>query len=187
MTAPGRPLTNAPVATATVDAVCIGAGRTVAKTAVPLATMGPFGFDGDRHAGETFVPRYGHNRGQRVFNERQWSAVSAEEVAELEGRLGTTIPVGALGENLRLSGVAGLSDLPSGTRLTFPSGAVLFVSGQNAPCARAAASLAALSGVAAIRRLFTKAATGRRGLVGWVETPGLVRAGDEVRVTFEGP
>ena len=169
-----------------VTAVSIGAQRTVAKTAAPSATLGPFGFEGDRHAGETFVPRYGHNRGQRVFNERQWSAVSTEEVAELERRLGIAIPVGALGENLRLSGIAGFSDLAPGTRITFPSGAVLFVSGQNAPCARAAGSLAALSGVAGVRRSFLKAATGRRGVVGWVETPGPVRAGDTVRVVFDG-
>ena len=113
-----------------------------------------------------------------------WSAVSDEEVAEIEQRLSITLPVGALGENLRIGGIPRLSKVRPGTRLAFPSGAVLIVSAESLPCWRAGASLAALCSRPELRAGFVYRTRGLRGLVGWVETPGVVLPGDGVVFTF---
>lgn len=168
----------------TVTALCLGSVLTVAKHPVPTLTFGAFGVEGDRHAGELLVPRYGRLKGQTVFNERQWSAVSEEEVAELEQRLGIALPPGALGENLRVSGLPRLTKTRPGTRLRLASGAILFVSGPNLPCPRAAQALAKASGHPDVLATFMKEARGRRGLVGWVETPGGVSVGDVAAIEF---
>lgn len=170
--------------TLTLVALCAGAAPTVAKQPVGTLTFDAFGVRGDRHAGEVFVPRYGRLKGQTVFNERQWSAVSVEDVAELERRLGIPLPPGALGENLRVSGVSRFSKTRPGTRFRLPSGGVLFVSGENLPCSRAAQVLAQESGQPSITTAFMRAAKGLRGLVGWVEAPGALTVGDVMTAEF---
>ena len=52
------------------------------------------------------------------------------------------LPYGALGENLRLSGIM-LGELPNGTELTLPSGARLRLHQQTDPCINASKELAA--------------------------------------------
>jgi MOSC domain-containing protein YiiM len=161
-----------------VEAVCISiAGLRVAKAPQDQAYVGPHGLEGDRHAGESVRLR----SGTVVANGRQWSAVSSEEVAELCADLGVAVfAPGALGENLRLSGLR-LGSLVAGSVLEFPSGARLLVSGQNDPCINAAMALARAYG-GNVGREFIPRAMGRRGVVGSVLAPGLVRPGDRVRV-----
>jgi MOSC domain-containing protein YiiM len=159
---------------------------TVEKQPVVRINLELFGVSGDRHAGELWTPTWGRHKDQTVFNERQWSAVSAEEIGELERSLGVALPLGALGENFRFEGVARLSKLRPGTRISFPSGAALWVSGENFPCRKAALRLAQLTGQPGLTAAFLKAARGRRGLVGWVETPGPVQLGDPASFSFGG-
>jgi MOSC domain-containing protein YiiM len=66
------------------------------------------------------------------------------------------------------------------SRLVFASGAVLMTGGLNTPCTIAGRMVQARYGSPAER--FPKAAWDRRGITAWVERPGPVRAGDEVRV-----
>jgi MOSC domain-containing protein YiiM len=150
----------------------------VAKAPQDEAFLGPYGFAGDRHEAEFRRKPYGHGY---VPNKRQWSAVSQEEVAAICADLGVrSFEIGALGENLRLSGLK-LSDLTPGTILRFPSGARARVSGQNEPCVTAALELMKTYGGSAGQG-FVKASLGRRGVVGTVIEPGLIRPGDELRI-----
>jgi MOSC domain-containing protein YiiM len=151
----------------------------VAKQPQDEAFMGPHGLVGDRHEAEF---RESRNGGPLQPNHRQWSAVSSEEVAEICADLGVDPPFlpGALGENLRLSGLR-LADVPAESVLEFPSGAQLKVTIPNQPCANAAAELSQTYG-AGVKEHFIKQAFGRRGILGTVLETGVVRAGDTVRI-----
>ena len=127
-------------------------------------------------------------------NERQWSAVSIEELAEIQDAMDLTEPPGAtdLGANLCLAGLPELSRLPKGTLLKFPSGAELMVEEFNPPChdmgKKLAAKYTTRSGEALSTTAFSKAAKLNRGVVGVVEAAGAISAGDEVTVDiYETP
>jgi MOSC domain-containing protein YiiM len=165
---------------ATVEAVCLSVpGVRVAKSPQGEAFLGPHGFVGDRHEAE--FRRTSDGAGRRV-NHRQWSAVSGEEVAELCADMGVDPPFapGAMGENLRLSGVR-LADVPEGSVLELESGARLLVSGRNDPCVNAALELSQTYG-AKVGQYFVKQAFGRRGILGTVLETGVVRPGDKVTI-----
>ena len=127
-------------------------------------------------------------------NERQWSAVSIEELAEIQDAMDLTEPPSAtdLGANLCLAGLPELSRLPKGTLLKFPSGAELMVEEFNPPChdmgKKLAAKYTTRSGEAPSTTAFSKAAKLNRGVVGVVEAAGAVSAGDAVTVDiYETP
>jgi hypothetical protein len=150
------------------------------------------GFVGDQHAGltrpaDTRMPWF--PRGTPVRNTRQVSIVSREELQFIAGGLEIPRVLAAwLGANLELEGVPNLTQLPPGTRLFFPEEATLVVEGENAPCQKAGRALEAHHPeLAGLSSHFVKAAYRRRGLVGWVERPGLIRPGDPVKVKLPPP
>ncbi len=151
------------------------------------------GLAGDRHAGLTRpsdVRTPWFPRGTPLRNTRQVSLVSTEELALIAETLGVPRVLAAwLGANLELAGVPRLTALPPGTRLFFPEDATLVVEGENEPCIGPGKVLAAHhpDAPAGLASRFVKAAWKRRGLVGWVERPGLIRAGDSVRVMLPAP
>lgn len=165
-----------------ITAICLGESLLPGKDPVPTAEVGLHGLTGDRHATQTVKIHAGKRRGETIFNERQWSAVSEEEVQGIEKTLGVVIPVGALGENFRFFGEPSLSLLPFGTRIRLPNGAVLLVSGQNFPCQKQSDYLAGILGIPTLRRAFIPAAKDLRGIVGWVEATGPVTVGDRAVV-----
>lgn len=127
-------------------------------------------------------------------NERQWSAVSAEELAEISEELDLSEELTAtcLGANLCFSGISELSRLPKGTFLKFPSGAELMVEEYNPPCSYMGEKIASLystkSGEPLSNTAFSKAAKLKRGIVGVVEVAGVINSGDEVTVeVYETP
>lgn len=127
-------------------------------------------------------------------NERQWSAVSVEELAEISAAMDLvdTLTPGELGANLCISGIPQLSRLPKGTLLRFPSGTELVVVEYNPPCRDMGEKLAAThttrSGEPLGPTAFSKAAKLTRGIVGVVDVPGTVSEGDEVAVeVYETP
>ena len=169
--------------TARVEAVCLSMpGVRVAKAPRDEAFLGPHGFVGDRHEAE--FRKSSSSPTGTVPNQRQWSAVSTEEVAELCADIGVepAFENGSLGENLRLSGIR-LAEVPEGSVLEFPSGARLSVSGRNDPCVNAARELSTTYG-GVVGQYFVKQAFGRRGVVGVVLAPGAVRPGDRVAIGF---
>ncbi len=165
---------------AAVEAVCLSiSGVRVAKAPQDEAFLGPHGFVGDRHEAE--FRKTPDGAGHRP-NHRQWSAVSDDEVAQLCADMGVDPPfaLGALGENLRLSGLK-LTEVPEGSVLEMPSGAKLLVSGRNDPCINAAKELSEKYGPQA-GQYFVKQAFGRRGILGTVLETGVVRRGDPVTI-----
>jgi hypothetical protein len=145
------------------------------------------GFEGDRHAGYTRLadnrtPFY--KRGTVIGNSRQVSIVSVEELAELARALGVPcVEPGWLGANLVLEGLPRLSKLPPTSRLFFPDEATLVVTGENHPCIFPGKAIQhRYPQSTEVGPLFPKHAEGRRGLVAWVERPGVIRRGDTVRI-----
>ena len=154
------------------------------------------GIVGDRHRSYERSAFEGDKQPEGTIrrNERQWSAVSVEELAEMQAAmdLNATPTATCLGANLCFSGVAELSRLPKGTVLKFPSGAELIVEEYNPPCHYMGKKVASLyttnSGEPLSSTAFSKASKLTRGVVGAVEVAGTISAGDEVTVEiYETP
>lgn len=151
------------------------------------------GIVGDRHRGherpaDSRVPWY--PRGTPIRNTRHVSLVAPAELARIAARLEVPeVRAEWLGANLVIEGLADLTRLPVGTRLVMPGGASLAVEGENAPCRHAGRAVA--EGLAAqghtvpagFDLAFAREAVGLRGLVAWVERPGVITVGPiEARV-----
>lgn len=151
--------------------------------------LGFDGISGNFHAGPT--RRSGgrepwYPRGTEMRNERQLSIVAADELAIVAERMGLTeIKPEWIGANLVIEDVPHLSMLPAGTLLFFKGGVTLKVDAQNGPCRIAGRSIAENVGMPDVEAgalLFPKAAKRLRGVVAWVEKPGIVRTGEEISV-----
>ena len=182
--------------TAKVVSVHAGSNNDLSKEERSTIQVELDGIVGDRHRSylrETW-PGDKQPEGTMRRNERQWSAVSLEELADLTDTLGLSEPLSpaTLGANLCLTGIRELSRLPKGTLLKFPSGAELLVEEYNPPCHDMGKQLAdkytTRSGRALASTAFSKAAKQTRGVVGVVEVAGTISAGDEVTVEiYEAP
>ena len=126
-------------------------------------------------------------------NDRQWSAVSLEELAKIQEamELETTLTAATLNANLCFEGIPNFSQLPKGSQLCFPSGAILMVEDYNPPCSYMSEKIAkthtTISGQPPKRFAFAKAAKRLRGLVGVVDVVGEINAGDKVIVKVFDP
>ena len=154
------------------------------------------GFAGDKHQGperKTWAGEWDPPDTIRR-NERQWSGVSVEELAHITERLELKQPLTptTLGANLCIADIPEFSLLPKGTRLVFPSGAVLLVEEYNPPCSDMGAQIARRYSTRSNEPLtgqsWLRPASGRRGVVGVIDVPGEIRPGDEVEVrVYEEP
>jgi len=182
--------------TGTVVAVNAGTNDDLSKTPQQSISIELDGIVGDTHRGYVRKCWQGDKqpKGTTRRNERQWSAMSVEEVAEISEALDLTkaLDGATLGANLYIAGVPELSRLPKGTLLKFPSGAELIVEEYNPPCLgmgqQIASRYATRSGNPLADTDFSKAAKLTRGIVGVVEAVGDVHAGDAVEVViYETP
>jgi hypothetical protein len=172
---------------ARVASLATGVGSEVATRSVGHLDLTPEGIPGDRHHGferraDSRVPWY--RRGEMIRNERQVSIVSEGELEAIASGLGIPrLEAEWLGANVIVSGLARLSFLPRGTLMFFQSGAVLVVTGQNAPCRIAGRSIARENGGAdGLEHRFVEVSRRLRGVVAVVDRPGAIRAGDEISV-----
>jgi hypothetical protein len=144
------------------------------------------GFEGDKHSGLTLraggrMPHYA--RGAEIRNDRQVSIVSVEELARIAAALEVPeILPEWLEANLMLQGIPNLTQLPPSTRLFFAQGVTLVVAQANLPCTGPGKMIQAHYGRPELEAAFPRAATDRRGVVAYVEKPGLIAEGDEVQV-----
>jgi len=151
------------------------------------------GFVGDRHRGSLRSTWEGDKQpeGTARRNERQWSAVSTEELAAISEAMALKTPLSAgdLGANLCLEGIPKLSRLPRGTLLRFASGVELMVEEYNPPCSdmgeRLAQTRTTQSGEPLAKNAFSEAAKFLRGIVGVVEVAGTISVGEDVTVEPE--
>lgn len=164
------------------------------RTAQKIQLIQGHGVKGDLHSGSRLLDVREHEllslgfmKGMEIAPFRQVSIVSTEELKLIQEELGLPdpIPYGYLGENIVLSGVPDLSWLPPGTLLSFqkpngtPRTAVVGIWRQNEPCVQPGEAIQTLYGpTGTIARHFSKAAMGRRGVVGPVYVSGVVHEGD---------
>lgn len=141
------------------------------------------GIEGDRHGGFTRLsggrePWY--PRGTQMCNERQISILSEDELQLIAQAMELDVLKPQwIGGNIVVSGVPALSLIPPRTRLVFEGGVVIRVDGDNAPCRIAGGAIGEhVPGRDGLDLLFPKVAKRRRGLVGYIEKPGEVRAGE---------
>ena len=184
---------HCPLAEGKVEALCRN-GEEVSSLLFDL--QGP---SGDRHTGYSrglsghdgaYLRTSALPKGALVFNWRSWTGVSAEEMREVEKKLGRTVPSGCILENIRVSGIPNFSKLPPTSRLVFPprgSGhtrtqAILAVWEENGPCATAGGRVAVHHGELRLKAKFVEAALGKRGVMGFVLSAGWIEVGDSVRV-----
>jgi len=175
---------------AQVVSVHSGSNDDLSKDEHPTIDVDLSGVLGDRHQSYERTTWEGDKQPKGTIrrNERQWSAVSVEELAEIEAVMELNEPLTAacIGANLCLRGVQELSRLPRGTLLKFPSGAELMVEEYNPPCHDMGKILASKYTTRGGGQLsstgFSKAAKLTRGVVGVVEVAGTISAGDEVAI-----
>lgn len=181
--------------TAKVLSVHAGCNDDKTKPDLPSIRVELDGVVGDKHRSFSRSTWAGDKqpKGTVRRNERQWSAVSRQELRQIAKALDLRQPLlpSMLGANLCLDGIAELSRLPKGTLLKFPSGAELCVEEYNPPCLDMGTRLAETHLTAAGERLtttgFSNAARLLRGIVGVVEVPGDIFPGDEVIVELYEP
>jgi hypothetical protein len=158
-------------------------------TAVQALTLGFGGIGGDRHGG--FTRRTGgrepwYPRGTEIRNERQLSLLSTADLGVIAKNMDLPeIRPQWIGANLLIDGITDFTLLPSRTCLFFAGGVTIRIDGLNVPCRfswRAVASH--YPDREGLDLAFVKASHKRRGLVGWVEKPGVIAEGEtlEVRV-----
>jgi len=175
---------------ATVSSVHLGSDDELGKKEVPSLQAELDGFVGDRHRSFSRETWKGDKQPEGTVrrNERQWSAVSIEELAQIQERmeLVEALTASDVGANICLQGLPDLSALPKGTILKFSSGAVLMVEEYNPPCLDMGQKIAEThttrSGAPIRETAFSKAAEFSRGVVGVVEVPGEIKTGDQVTV-----
>ena len=174
----------------TLVSVHTGNNPDYSKDAQPSVQVELDGFVGDKHRSfERIAASYDPDpTGTVRRNERQWSGVSNEELAIIAERLDLKEPLMAatLGANICVEGIPGFSQLARGSRLLFPSGAVLVIEECNPPCADIAVEIAAVhtscSGGPVAGKMFPKYAVGLRGVNGVVDVAGRIETGDRVVV-----
>jgi hypothetical protein len=177
---------------ASVISVHVGTDGHLAKEEQPSISVELDGIVGDRHRGYTRSCWAGDKQAKGTVrrNERQWSAASLQELANIQEAMDLAEPLmaGTTGANICFDGISELSRLPKGTLLKFPSGAELIVEEYNPPCIDAGTQLADKLATRSGERLdstsFSKAGKLLRGLVGSVEVAGTINAGDVVEVTL---
>ena len=179
-----------------IVSVHMGTNEDLSKRSQESITAEIGGFTGDKHQGpvrETWEGEW-QPAGTIRRNERQWSAVSVEELAYITERLDLTESLSptTLGANLCIESIPQFSLLPKGSLLLFPSGAVLQVEEYNPPCSDMGAQIVSKYSTRSSQPLTDKTwlrpASGRRGLVGVIDVPGEIRVGDEVEVrVYEEP
>ena len=155
------------------------------STAVDQITALFSGPEGEAHGGLTrpsdsrVTSQY--KRGTTIRNTRQFSILSAEDLAAIAAKMGLAHLDGALvGATMVVQGIPDFSHIPPSSRLQNESGATLTIDMENRPCVLPAKPIeAAHEGFGA---KFKAAAKGRRGVTAWVEREGVFRVGDRLRL-----
>ncbi len=144
------------------------------------------GLVGDRHFGiskEAGVRERGHQKGEVIRNNRQFSAISVEELRRITELMELDdVRPEMIGANIIFSGMQDFTFLPAMTKLWFEGGPVLVVYGENMPCKAAGDEIQrSYPDILGLSAKFVKTAIGQRGIVGWVEKPGTILKGQVVQ------
>ena len=143
------------------------------------------GVEGEEHAGLTrpscsrVVAQY--PKGTEIRNVRQFSVLSAEDLAAIAQDMGIErVDPAWVGASLVLDGIPDFTHVPPSSRLQTESGTTLVVDMENRPCHLPAKVID--EEAPGFGRAFKAAAQGRRGVTAWVEREGVLRLGDQIRL-----
>ncbi len=163
----------------------VAAGGCLQSRAVPRLDLGFDGLTGGRHAGTTrrSCPRVRdlHPEGTVIANVRQLTILADEELRAIAGEMRADhLDPGLLGASVVLRGIPDFTHVPPSARLQGPSGVTLVVDMENRPCGLVGREIEArMPGLGAA---FKPAARHRRGVTAWVERPGMLETGDDLRL-----
>ncbi len=163
----------------------IDMGAGIQSTAIPNIAVTLDGPDGEAHGGLTrpscsrVLSQY--PRGTTIRNVRQMSIVSAEELDMIANKIGLPhIDPAWLGASMVVRGIPDFSHVPPSSRLQAEDLTTLVIDMQNRPCHLPAKVISSVSETAA--KSFKTAAKGRRGVTAWVEHPGHLAVGNQLRL-----
>lgn len=143
------------------------------------------GVDGEEHAGLTRASCSRvtalHPKGTEIRNVRQFSIVSAEEMAETARDIGLErLEPEWLGASIVVEGIEDFSHVPPSSRLQNDEGATLVIDMENQPCHFPGREIE--KDRPGHGKAFRTAAKGRRGVTAWIEREGPIRLGDKLRL-----
>jgi MOSC domain-containing protein YiiM len=122
-----------------------------------------------------------HPKGTVIRNTRQFSILSAEEMAEIAVAMGqSAIDPLLLGASIVVEGIPDFSHVPPTSRLQTTAGTTLVVDVENGPCNLPAREMERER--AGGGKGFKAAARGRRGVTAWVLAEGPLSVGDRLRL-----
>lgn len=161
------------------------AGGGLASAKVEQLALGFHGLTGERHAGENRASCVRvsnlYPKGTEIRNVRQLSILSAEELELIAADMGLeTVNPADLGANLVLKGIPDFTFVPPSSRLQAPDGTVLTIDMENRPCIFPGKEIE--KSHAGFGPKFKPAARNRRGVTAWVERPGALQLGDQLRL-----
>jgi hypothetical protein len=120
-------------------------------------------------------------RGTEIRNTRQFTVLSAEELAETAARMGLErLDPALLGATMVVEGIPDFTHVPPGSRLQGEGGTTLVVDIENRSCQLPAKPIEARHPGFGAR--FKSAAAGRRGVTAWVEREGVFTLGESLRL-----
>lgn len=118
-------------------------------------------------------------RGTTIRNTRQFSILSAEELAAIAKDMGLdALDPALVGATMVISGLPDFTHIPPSSRLQAEGGATLVVDMENRPCTLPARPIE--NRHAGFGAAFKAAAKGRRGVTAWVEAEGILSLGQTV-------
>lgn len=178
-----------PIVGKVVSVLVCDVPRSIASSPKDEILIHMAGVVGDKHYGSTFpsnarYPMY--PRRTEIRNSRQVSIISVEELEKTAALLNIDrLDPEWYGANLVISGITSLTELPPGTRLTFPNGVVLVGNGENDPCMNVGRIVQEnFPDRKNLGPEFVKAAISLRGITAWVEHPGSIAKSDIVQVNI---
>jgi len=141
------------------------------------------GVEGEEHAGLTrpscsrVTSQY--PKGTEIRNVRQFSILSAEDLAAIAEKMGVeAVDPAWVGASMVVRGIPDFTHVPPSSRLQTATGTTLVVDMENRPCHLPAKVID--EDAPGKGKAFKTAAKGRRGVTAWVEREGILRVGDTV-------
>ena len=118
-------------------------------------------------------------KGTEIANVRQFSVVSAEELAVIADKIGVeAIDPAWIGASMVIEGIPDFTHVPPSSRLQSSTGATLVIDMENRPCIYPAKVIEDTR--PGHGKAFKAAAKNMRGVTAWVERAGVFQVGDTV-------